>query len=104
MDLELIQHLSDEQKERYTNLVRLFEMPGWAIIKKWAVINAEESRDRGASAPSWEANRIALGERIVYDVLRQMEDITEREYTLLAEENAAKVEEEELLETELEHE
>ena len=89
MDLVQIQHLTDEQKERYKALPQVFELPGWAIIKKWAELNHDESRDRGASASTWEMNRIAFGERIVYDVVRKMEDITELEYSSLAKENAA---------------
>lgn len=96
MDLEQIKSLTDEQKERYMALTRLFEMPGWAIIKKWAEVNYEETRDRGSAAGTWEANRIAFGERIVYDVVRKMEDITEREYSSIAEQNAARVEEPEV--------
>lgn len=92
MDLDQIKHLTDEQKERYMALTRLFEMPGWAIIKKWAEVNYEESRERGASANTWEQNRIHLGERVVYDVLRKTEEITEREYSSLAEENARRTE------------
>lgn len=96
MDLVQIQHLTDEQKERYMSLTRLFESPGWAIIKKWAEVNYEESRDRGASAGTWDANRIAFGERLVYDVVRQMEDITELEYSKLSEQNAESKEEPEV--------
>lgn len=88
MDLDQIKHLTNEQKDRYMALTRMFEMPGWAIIKKWADLNHDESRERAASASTWDQNRIAVGERIVYDVLRKMEDITEREYSALAEDNA----------------
>lgn len=90
MDLDQIKHLSDEQKERYMALTRLFEMPGWAIVQKWAESNYEDSRERAASASTWDQNRIAVGERVVYDVLRKMEEITEREYSTLAEDNARK--------------
>ena len=96
MDLEQIKSLTDEQKERYMALTRIFEMPGWAHIQKWAELNYEDARDRGSAAGTWEQNRIAFGERIVYDVLRKMEDITEREYTLIAEQNAAKLQEPEV--------
>lgn len=96
MDLVQIQHLTDDQKERYMALTRLFEMPGWDIIKKWAELNYEESRDRGSAAMTWDANRIAFGERIVYDVMRKMEEITEREYATLSEQNAARAEPEEV--------
>lgn len=93
MDLEQIKHLNDEQKNRYMALTKLFEMPGWVIIQTWAERNYEESRDRAASASSWDQNRIAVGERIVYDVLRKMEEITEREYSALSEDMARRNEE-----------
>lgn len=96
MDLVQINNLTDEQKARYNDLTALFEMPGWAIIKKWAEANYEEALHRAANAPSWEVNRIAVGERIVYDVLRKTEEITEREYALLAAENASATIEDEI--------
>lgn len=104
MDQEQIKYLTDEQRDRYKKMADLFEMPGWEVLKNWARINADEARDRGASATSWEMNRIAFGERIVYDIIKQLDEINEREYSVLADENRARAEEDDIVETELLHE
>lgn len=104
MDQEQLNYLTPQQRERYLKMQSLFEQPGWAIVQEWAQVNIKDALERGANSHSWEANRIAWGERLVYEILAQMEDINEREYTTLADQNRAEAEEEQILETELEHE
>ena len=87
MDLDQINALTDEQKERYVNLTRIFDLPGWQLIKTWATNQSEELLRRGANAVSWEANRLDAGQRVVYDLIAQLPEITELEYATLAEQN-----------------
>lgn len=100
MELEDLKYLTDEQRERYMTMERLFEQPGWTLVEKWAGINRDEAKERAANAQSWEDNRIAVGLRIAYDTFSKMRDINEREYMQLAQDQREEQEED----NELEHE
>lgn len=94
MDLDQLKLLTDEQRDRYLKLEKLFGMPGWAIMEKWAEGNRDEARDRAASASTWEENRIAVGQRIAFDTFANLRRISEMEFEMLAANNAAEKEEE----------
>jgi predicted DNA binding protein len=94
MDLDEINLLTDQQKQKYMSLMRMFESDGWKIMDAWASANSDEARERAAMAATWEENRIYAGQRVVYDIVRKLPEINEQEYAILAQQNREAKEEE----------
>lgn len=80
MDLKQLQFLSDEDKERYMSLERLWEQPGWQLVVQLATQLAIANKDRATFATSWEQNRMALGSAFAYDHISRLQELTEAEY------------------------
>jgi hypothetical protein len=80
MDLTQLKFLSDEDKERYMSLERLWSQPGWALVVELAKQLASGHRDRATFANTWEQNRMALGSALAYDHISRLQEITETEY------------------------
>lgn len=85
MDLEHIKYLSDDAKNRYAMLERLFDSPGWALVVKLAAEWSETAKERAASAQTWEDNRFAAGQRFAYYHFTKLEEATELEFQQMAE-------------------
>jgi hypothetical protein len=100
LDMHEIQHLTDEQKERYMLLQRFFESEYWTLFKRWADANAGESLQRLIHASSWDANRIAFGQMLAYKNLLELEQSVDLEFANYAAEAAEKAQ----VEAEGEHE
>ncbi|SRR6266404_1432602 len=80
MDLEALKYLSDEDKNRYMVLERLFSQPGWKLVTSLMEQLALEARDRAAFAKSWDENRIAIGQGYGYNMVASLQDSTEAEF------------------------
>lgn len=85
MDLESLKYLSDEDKNRYMTLERMFQSDGWKVLMAWAVENHEQQMIRAVMAPSWEDHRIATGARLALEQVIRFEQTTEAEYQQRAE-------------------
>jgi hypothetical protein len=84
MDMELLQHLSAEQKDKYAKLDRLFGSEGWELVMQWARLNFDEASLRCATVNTWEENRVAVGQRLAFYKLGTLAETTENEFTELA--------------------
>lgn len=100
MDLNEIKNLDPEQKSRYMKLERTFGTEGWDIVVEYLKIQAEDAKNRELDAKTWEENRTWRGARLAFTIAANIADITEKEFTALAEQNADK----EQVENEIEHE
>lgn len=83
---DLIQYLSDEQKQTLQALESTFGSPGWKIIKKWMAARSEEMKSRVLGASSWDQTlliRGALGESLE---IQNLEITAANEFALRAEE------------------
>lgn len=88
LDLSQLKYLSDEQRERYMSLEKLYRQPGWALVVKQAAASAEEAKLRAAFATSWDVNRANVGQYHAYLSLANMEEATEAEFAAVALSNA----------------
>lgn len=100
MDLNHLKFLSDEDKERYMKLERLWSQPGWELVVELARQLAEAHKNRATFANTWEQNRLALGSALAYDHISRLQELTEAEYEQKVEGvvNAARAAEEEAYE------
>jgi hypothetical protein len=80
MDLDALKYLSDEDKNTYMILERLFSQPGWKLVVALAEKLSLEARDRAAFAKSWDDNRIAIGQGYAYNHIASFEDSTQAEF------------------------
>jgi hypothetical protein len=80
MDLNELKFLSDEDKDRYMKLERLWSQPGWALVIELAAQLAATHKDRATFAQTWEANRMALGSAFAYDHISRLQELTEAEF------------------------
>jgi hypothetical protein len=87
MDLELFTNLTPEQQARYKELEKLFTSPGWALFKEFAELEAKMQLDRLVNASSWDQNRLATGARAAYTHVANLQEITELQFSQLAETN-----------------
>lgn len=88
MDINQIQFLSNEQKERYMTLERLFEAPGWKLIVEWAKANGFDQTQRQLNAVNWDQTNVARGARYAFGMLEELQATTEAEFAALAAQNA----------------
>ena len=80
MDMNQLNALDDPDKERYLMFARLFSDPGWAALVEFYRHKAEAMMVNGASAGSWEENRVALGMRLAYEEFANLENSNEMEF------------------------
>jgi hypothetical protein len=90
--------LSDEQKQEYMELIRVFREPGWKQIVTFCEGQRDVAYNAGANATSWDDNRVAYGRRVAYEELASFETITENYFNSAAE---AALEEQQLEEEEI---
>jgi hypothetical protein len=97
MDLDQLNYLTDDQKDRYVTLERTFDSKGWKIVEAWAVQRAQEEFQRAGFAATWEDHQRATGARMAFEQLAALRDATELEFVNLAESNMLNQQEEEEL-------
>jgi hypothetical protein len=85
MDLVLFAHLTPDQQVRYKELEKLFTSPGWALFQEFAALEAQAQLERLISASTWETNRLATGARAAYTHVANLQEITELQFSQLAE-------------------
>lgn len=84
LDQDEIVLLTDVEKETLNVLEKLVATPGWAIVQKWASINADEQLGYLINASSWEQNRLAWAARFVYMQLANFEQVMTSDFKLKA--------------------
>lgn len=89
MDLDQIQNLTNEQKDAYLKMERLFDSPGWGIVEKFAKERHEVATNRLLHAKSWDENRIFTGARDAIELFVNLRENTEAEFVQLAAANLA---------------
>lgn len=91
LDIEVLQNLTDDQKNRYMKMEQLLESDGWALLQQWLQGQAEAAQGRATYAQTWEDNRVAVGQMYVYTQLADLNDAVHAEFTELARQNAESV-------------
>ncbi len=84
MEMNLLEVLSPEEKDRYNRLAQLFAQPGWSDLQLLYETLANQAKEAGANALNWEDNRIALGLRRAYAEFANLADSVEDQYSSLA--------------------
>jgi hypothetical protein len=92
--VEILKHLTEDQRQRYLLLEKTFDSDGWPLIIEWATKRANECHSRAANANSWDDNRISVGAREVYLQIANMRDSTTMEFSKMAEANLLRASEE----------
>lgn len=72
--------LNPAERERYSDLERMFASRGWKIFVALAKKNAAEGIQRAAFAQSWEQNRAAIGYSHAYNEMANLEVATLAEF------------------------
>jgi hypothetical protein len=85
MDLEQIKYLSNEEKDRYAKLERLFSSDGWTLVEEWAKQLHSDATARVLSATSWDVNRVFTGARAAYNEVATLREATEEQFVQMAE-------------------
>lgn len=89
--------LTDQQRERYNSLEKLFEHPGWQVVSEFLESSVAEQSNRVINAQNWDTHRLATGARLAFAQILNLPQITEQEFSTLAAQaaTAAEVDEEE---------
>lgn len=69
-------------------LEKLFQHPGWKLIKEQAQASADEAKLRAAFAPSWDVNRANLGQYHAFLSIVNLDESTALEFEAIAKANA----------------
>ena len=85
--MEILQNLTDDQKDRFMKLESTLESDGWSLILEWADNQRKTSLKRATFAQTWEENRIAVGEAQVYNLLANFGEAVINEFQSLAAQN-----------------
>ena len=88
MDLEQIQHLTDEQKARYLELERTFDSPGWKLVEEFALQRRDDAVARVLFAKSWDEHQVFSGAKDAFAIFVNLRESTENEFAALAAANA----------------
>lgn len=88
LELNELVYLTDQEKEEYMTFERGFDSPFWKKIQEMCEQRSVEALNRAAFANSWDENRVANGERVVWDFLARMSDIMEDQFHNIAEQRA----------------
>lgn len=96
LDMEQINLLDNQQKQKYMALERLFTTPGWKFVKDFCAASAEEAAAGILRATKWEDHCFALGARNAYLQIGNFEVFAENEFAAHAEDALAKKAEAEL--------
>lgn len=79
LSMEDLNLLSNDDKNRYMVLERLFDSEGWAFIKKWSNANIDEAKQHILNASNWDQTLFARGALLAYDQFAKFEEISEAE-------------------------
>lgn len=81
LDMKQLSVLTDDEKERYVKAETLFESEHWHVIKTMAEEQSEQALVRGANAQTWDDNRVALGQRLVWEYIATLNETYENEFS-----------------------
>jgi hypothetical protein len=84
LDLEQINLLPNDMKNRYMLLEKLFDHPGFKYLLEWAKAQATDSQIRELNAPTWEQVVFLRGAKLAYNNFVNIEEYSEREFAELA--------------------
>lgn len=85
--------LTDEQRDRYSKLEKLFEHPGWKIVQEYAQAGVTSQGMRAMNAINWNEHQQATGARLAFAQVASLPDVTHTEFANLAAEAALAQEE-----------
>lgn len=81
LDLEQVNALSPDDRNRYMQLEKMFALPGWKVVVALAQENAAAAFQQAALASNWDANRMALGNHLAWRAIANLEKDTQALYT-----------------------
>lgn len=85
IDTELLKFLPDEYKGRLANFDEMFRTKGFAQLKQYAEVEAEERKMRMMNVGNWEQYIYLRAEFAIWSELANLEDITYKEFEAIAE-------------------
>lgn len=95
LDLDQINLLPNDMRNRYMLLEKLFDHPGFKYLLEWAKAQVADSQQREMNATSWEQVLFMRGAKLAYNNFANIEEFSEREFAQIAEDTAAAKEQEE---------
>lgn len=101
LDLEQVNALAPDDRNRYMQLEKLFAQPGWRVVVALATQKVAEALQQAAFASSWDNNRIAMGAHLAWRGIQNLEKDTQ---ALYSEKAAQQINQEELQRIADEHE
>lgn len=81
LDLEQVNALVPDDRNRYMQLEKLFAQPGWRVVVALATQNAAVALTQAAVASSWDNNRLAYGNHIAWRAIQNLEKDTQALYS-----------------------
>ena len=81
LDLEQVNALAPDDRNRYMQLEKLFAQPGWRIVVALATQNAGAALTQAAVASSWDNNRLAYGNHLAWRAIQNLEKDTQALYS-----------------------
>lgn len=85
--MEVLQNLTEDQKDRYVKLEATLDSDGWSLLQAWAEQQQQEALNRATFAQNWESNRVAIGEAKVYEIVTTLRDTLLNEFAEIARQN-----------------
>ena len=84
LDQQQLSMLTAEEKTRYRLYEQGFSTEFWKAIQEMAQTQSDSALIRAAEAQSWDFNRVAVGQRSVWQLLANLETAIENEYITTA--------------------
>lgn len=81
LDLEQVNALAPDDRNRYMQLEKLFAQPGWRIVVALANQNQAQALQQAAMASNWDANRLAIGNHLAWRAIQNLEKDTQALYS-----------------------
>lgn len=80
LDLEQVNALVPDDRNRYMDLEKLFQQKGWKVVVALARQNAATALLTAARAQNWDQNRVAIGNHMAWQAIANLEKETKEIY------------------------
>ena|SRR5271167_908622 len=90
LDLEQINLLPNDMRNRYMLLEKLFDHQGFKYLLEWAKAQVNDSQMREMNATTWDQVLFFRGAKLAYNNFANIEDFSEREFADIAQQELEK--------------
>lgn len=80
LELEQVNALTPDDRNRYMQLEKLFNQPGWKYVTALAQRNAALALQNAALAATWDTNRMQIGNHMAWLSIANLEKDTQSHY------------------------